>query len=89
MSADIYIRGIIEPNEEFKKKYAAFVACEEADIDPPEELWEYFNEERPNPSGLTIDIEPISVRIDEYNIAYEIDLKSIRSDVSKIQISME
>ena len=86
MSMDVFFHGIVEPDDEFKKKYDAFIACEKAGINPPDELWEYFNNERPNPSGLVTHIESTSVRISEYTTVCEIDLKSLRPDISKIQI---
>lgn len=89
MSISVHFHGIVEPDDEFKKKYDAFVACENADIRIPEELWKYFGYDRPNPSGLMIGVETQKVSIGKNTMCYEIDLKSLRKDVSKIQIYME
>ena len=86
MSTSVYFHGIVEPNEEFKKKYMAFVACQDAGVDPPDELWDYFNGDRPNPSGLVVRIESREVQVSKYQYVQEIDLKSLRPDISKIQI---
>lgn len=88
MASDLYINGIVEPTDEFKKKYTAYKACERAGVEPPDELQEYFRYEAPNPSGLEVEIKPSLVKTDKYGAVKEINLKKLRSDISKIQIFM-
>ena len=34
MSMDVFFHGIVEPDDEFKKKYDAFIACENTPVGP-------------------------------------------------------
>ena len=80
-----YIRGIIEPDETFRKKFNAFQACKEAGIKIPEELWDYFDGDQPDPSGIVVPIEASCDKGDWSHRILEVDLTTLRKDVSKIQ----
>ncbi len=42
MSVSSRVIGVRNANDEYNKKKAAWQACLDADVDPPEELFEYF-----------------------------------------------
>ncbi len=53
-----HVIGLRPPTENYKKKLAAWQACMAADVEPPQELRDYFNDERePNPDGMEVAIE--------------------------------
>lgn len=80
MSMSSRIEGIIPPNEDWQKMKDAFDACEKAGIDPPSEIWEYFEGERPDDAGLVVNLTDAEF-VSEYNVdmsnGYEITLSSI------------
>ena len=83
MSVSLGIRGVVEPTEEFHKKYVAYKACEDAAVEIPDELRGYFDWEEPNKSGLVVDISDVSEQKDGM---VEIDLAKLRKDITKIQV---
>lgn len=85
MGMDVYVRGVIEPNEGYKKMYAVYEACKDAGVNVPDEVLEYFGDDTPTPSGMRVKI-PTKRLPGEYDNAIEIDLKSLRSDISKIHV---
>ena len=84
MSASCFVRGLIEPTEDYKKKYAAFKACEDAGIEIPQQLWEYFNDETPCGDGISTKI-PYEKRTDDGNVTYEVDVSKLPPQVTKVQ----
>jgi len=55
MSSSVY--GIRPPNERWRKMKEIYEACEKADIDPPEEVQEFFPDgEPPDPKGVVVDL---------------------------------
>lgn len=54
MSMSSYVRAVIEPNEQYRKMYAVYEACEDAGIDPPDEVTDFFHGEVPNPDGMEV-----------------------------------
>jgi len=51
------IKGIRLPDEKWKKMKKVWVACKEANIDPPKEVLEFFNHDDPSPLGVKVDIK--------------------------------
>ena len=88
MSVDLCYCGIVEPTDEFHKKYTAFKACQDAGIEPPQALWDYFDGDEPNPSGLAVQIDAREFEDGSYGYIHEIDLTKLRPDITKIQIWM-
>lgn len=57
MGMSTYAKAIIVPDEKYHKMYAVWEACDNAGIDPPEEVSDFFNYEPPNPNGMEVDID--------------------------------
>jgi hypothetical protein len=62
MSMSSHIIGFVPPDDEWKKKKAAFDSCKAAGIDPPRELWKFFGECTPDDNGREIDLTPFQSR---------------------------
>ncbi len=60
------VEGIVPPNEEWQKMKDAFDACEKAGIDPPSELWNFFDGERPDDAGIVVVLTNAEF-VSEYN----------------------
>lgn len=83
MSESYFVRGIMEPTEDYKRKFAAFKACQEAGIEIPEELWKYFNDETPYEGGADVKI-PFETVKEPGSFIYEVDLKKLPPQVTKV-----
>lgn len=84
MSAYYFVRGIMDPTDDYKKKYAAFKACKEAGIEIPQQLWDYFNNDTPYEDGISMKI-PFEKKEEVGCSTYEVDLKKIPPQVTKVQ----
>lgn len=56
MGMSTHVVGIRPADERFKKMLAAYEACVAAGIEPPKSVQEFFNDERPDPSGVIVDL---------------------------------
>ena len=84
MGVCCFARGLIEPTEDYKKKYAAFKACEEAGIEVPQQLWEYFNNDIPYKDGVSTKIS-YERKTDDGGVIYEVDVSKLPPQVTKVQ----
>lgn len=57
MNMSTHIYGIVPPNDEWLKMKDAFDACRAAGVEPPSKIWDYFEGEAPDDSGILINIE--------------------------------
>ena len=56
MGMSTSIVGIKPPDEKFRKMKAIWDACDAADIEVPDEVYDYFNGETPDDEGVRVDI---------------------------------
>ena len=59
MSMSMRVVGIRPPTDEYKKKVAAYVACEAAGVEPPEALVDFFDgveAKYVDPNGMQVDL---------------------------------
>lgn len=88
MSMSTHVIGIRPPDAEYKKKLAAYMACEAAGVPIPDALDEYFNNEPPGMDGVEIDIEDLD-GVEEYNDdmrqGFTVDIKKLPEGVSIIR----
>jgi hypothetical protein len=81
--------GIMPADEAYKKKLAAYRACEEAGIAMPEELEKFFGHRVPNALGLQIDlynhpsVEPYN---EEGCEGYTIDVSKLPEGVRFVRV---
>ncbi len=90
MGMSSYVEGFVPPDAKFKKMKAAFDACQEAGIEVPSEVWEFFDHEPPNAAGVSINIDRFVTEVSPRDTAdgYEIDLEALAKNmphVKKIQ----
>lgn len=88
MSATIDIIGFAEPTDDYKKKYAAFKALQEADISIPKELWEYFGNRTPAADGMFVEVDSKHDYNENLGWFKEIDVKSLPANVTKIRVQI-
>lgn len=58
MSMSSHVVGFIPPDDEWKKKKAAWDACKSAGVEPPLELCKFFGDSTPDNNGREIDLTP-------------------------------
>lgn len=56
MSKELYLEGIILPDNKWKQMKKVYDACIEADVDIPTNVQVYFNYEAPNDIGIVLDL---------------------------------
>lgn len=56
MNVSMNIYAVKPADDDYKRKSAAWRACDSAGIPVPKELDEFFNGEEPDPTGTVIDI---------------------------------
>lgn len=54
MSMSMHCLAVKPADEKYKKMAAAYRACEEAGISPPQDVVEFFNHEEPDDTGTTV-----------------------------------
>jgi hypothetical protein len=80
------IVGYIKPDDKWLKMKEVWDACEKAGIEIPEEVDEYFDGERPDPSGVEIDLEEFAEEYaDDTKEGYEIVLSNLPAGVYSIR----
>lgn len=57
MSMSCNITGIKPPDEKWKKMKALFDACNDAEVSVPDEVWDFFDGEEPDPDGVVVSLE--------------------------------
>ena len=86
MSMSTHIIAFRPPDEKFQRMKAAFDACVAAGIDPPQELWAFFNGETPSEEGVEIDISnAVYPWGEDTQEGYQVDLSKLPKDVKYIR----
>lgn len=57
MSMHYLVKAYRPPDEKWREMKEAFDACKAVGVDPPKEVWEFFDGEIPNPAGVEIEIQ--------------------------------
>lgn len=91
MGMSTFVVGIKPPDDHWRRMKAAWDACEEAGIEPPQSILDFFEGEKPDPAGVTIDLlhferlEPhssVKEWSDDYGKGYEVHVKDLPPDVT-------
>lgn len=91
MGMSTHIEFIVPPDSEFKLKYKAYKACQDANIPPPKELEQYFNYEKPDEAGVVISDHDLNLNdlVKNYNgdscSGVEVDLTLLPERFKKIR----
>lgn len=83
-----YVVGIKPADEKFKKMYEIYKKCEEAEVNIPKEVEEFFNDEEPDKKGVIIDIREMECCKewgDDSREGFEIDIAKIPKDIKIIR----
>lgn len=91
MEMSTHIVGFESADNEWNRKKDAWIACEKAGIDIPEELWEFFEDEPPGDKpGKDIDLSSyISEWSDKSRSGFEIRIRDLPANVEYIRFYNE
>ncbi len=88
MSMSTYVKGIIPPDETWLKMKAIYDSCIEADIEVPDKVMEFFDNEEPDNAGVVIDLGRRYICRkwqDDMSEGYELDVKDIPEGVQTLR----
>jgi hypothetical protein len=83
--------GFKPPTDDYKKKLAAYLACEAASVDAPDELIRYFDGVKPSnvePTGIEISQESLGGAVNDLRSdrpGLDVDLTKLPDGVTKLR----
>jgi len=84
----MHVIGIAPPDDQWKRMRAVWDACEEANVQAPDEVVEFFNGREPEESGVRIDLDQHDC-VSKYNAemkdGFEVDLRKVPANVQIIR----
>jgi hypothetical protein len=88
MSMSTHVVGFKPPDDKWKKMKAIYDACKAAQVNPPEEVEDFFSNGSPDDRGVEVSIEKLPCT-KKYNSdsedGFEIDIKKLPPDVTVIR----
>ncbi len=88
MGMHMYVKGFKAPDEKWKAMKSVYDSCEAAGIEPPAEVNKYFEYDRPDDTGVEVEIKKLPA-CKEYSAemieGYEVDLKALPKDITHIR----
>lgn len=93
MSMSVYVHGIRNITEDYRKKLNIYKSCKELNIKPPEELLEYFEyESYPCEDGIIVDLPDDSMthstNMQHCSDYYDVNLTKLPKDVIKVRFEI-
>jgi len=83
MGMSTFVYGFNPPDEKWTRMRQIYEACEKEDIKIPDEVYDYFDGNEPDPAGQRVDIAAEGWR-DENSEGIEIEIEKIPKDVKII-----
>lgn len=80
--------AIRPPDEKWLQMKAVYDACLSADIEVPDEVWEFFNHERPDNAGVLMEIEEhecVSAYNGTSSAGFEVEIAKLPKDIKIIR----
>ena len=87
MSITYSVEGVVPADAEFNKMEAVYDACRTAGVSIPSEVDNFFNGEKPDPSGVIVEVD-YDDWDDEYRCGFEVDISKLPSHVKLIRFTM-
>jgi hypothetical protein len=88
MGMSTHVIGFKPPDEKWKAMYKVWLACDEGDIELPEEVCDFFEGEPPDSAGVEINLENLDCCVEYHNdfsAGYEIHTSKLPKDVQIIR----
>lgn len=87
MSMSTWIEGFVPADETWKKMKKVYDTCEEAGVAAPAEVYKFFNDERPDEAGVSVDINKFVSNVSPHDGAdgYEVDIEALLKEMPHIK----
>lgn len=88
MSMHTYLVAFHPPDEKWRKMKSVYDACVGAGVKAPDEVYDFFNDEKPDESGVKIDLkghESVSLWSRDMEVGFEIDISKLPKGVKTIR----
>ncbi len=92
MSMSTHVVGFKPPDEKWRQMKAVYDACTAAKCRVPQEVWDFFGGDVPDPSGVTVPeghllscgaVKPYTAEMEN---GYEIDIAKLPADVKIVRV---
>lgn len=91
MGMSMWVAGFVPPDETYRKKREAYLACRAAGINPPDELEKFFDYQEPSEHGYEKKRSELGAAVvdwsDDSSEGFEIDLSKLPANVKRIRFS--
>lgn len=89
MGASMHICGFRPPDGQWKAMKEVWDACERAGVDPPDEVFNFFNGEEPDDAGVEVELEPYSHEFTREGCwGYEVHLDELPDNIKIVRFYM-
>jgi len=88
MGMSTHVVGIRRPDAKWTQMKAVWDACKLAEVDPPEEVEEFFNYRSPDPSGIMVELggnPGVRAFSDEMSQGFEVELDKLPKNVTAVR----
>lgn len=88
MSMSTHIKGFRPPDNKWKRMKEVWETCKIAEIDPPAEVYAFFESVEPDENGVEVELEKTvccKEWSDEYRQGFEIFIEKLPEDVKIIR----
>lgn len=89
MDVSVKVVGVTNNQDpQFKQMFAVYQACKAADVEIPDAVIDYFDDEEPNPDGLEVAI-PVEKSSGEMKYFYDFNIKKLPKNVESIRVVVD
>lgn len=87
MGMNMYVVGFKPADEKWKQMKAVWEACHAAGVQPPKEVFEFFDYVQPDPTGVAIDQDrlPVTKWSATGKSGFELDVSKLHPEVKVIR----
>lgn len=94
MSRSLSVTGFVPPDDKFRKMLEVHASCEAAGVPVPEAVLTFFNDERPDATGVKIGLtydrkyNAVKEYNDEDGSGFEVDLRNLPKDIKILRFTI-
>jgi predicted metal-dependent TIM-barrel fold hydrolase len=82
MSTSIHVVGFRKPDEKFKQMKSVWDACKAANVQPPDAVIDFFNDEQPDDNGVEVGLTKVTTNwSDDMREGFELKVADIPASV--------
>ena len=89
MRLTLHVDGVIPADKRYNEMKAIWEMCERANINPPFEVMEFFNGEKPDSKGVVMEIKELPAVSkwyqEDYGQGFEIDIRELPEPIKIIR----